>query len=104
MAVPETLEIYSQFKPDVIIMDYKLIGGNPMDVLEALKLETVHPLVIVLTDNFYPQIAKQYIQGGAGYVFDKSTELEKIPKVLMNYSQTSLVAVKTQRGKMKDSN
>ena len=80
--VPQTIEIYYEFKPNVIILDYKLIGGNSMDLLEILKKENSKPVVIILADTAYKEIKRQCLHAGANYVFDKSDKFGKINDVL----------------------
>ncbi len=87
MNVPEIIDTYLLFHPDVVILDYKLIGGNSMDVLETIKLHNINPLVIVLTDSFYPRIKEQCLDLGAQYVFHKSLDIEKIPEVISDFNE-----------------
>ncbi len=87
MNVEETIEAYSLFEPDAIILDYKLIGGNSMDVLETIKHEGRSPLVIVLTDSSNPGIKEQCLNLGAQYIFNKSKDIEKIPQVVSDFQE-----------------
>jgi len=90
--VPETIDTYSLFHPDVVILDYKLIGGNSMDVLETIKLHNINPLVIVLTDSSNPRIKEQCLDLGAQYVFNKSKDIEKIPEVVSDFQEYRKIA------------
>ncbi len=90
--VPETIDTYSLFHPDVVILDYKLIGGNSMDVLETIKLHNMNPLVIVLTDSSNPRIKEQCLNLGAQYVFNKSKDIEKIPEVVSDFQEYRKIA------------
>jgi len=92
MNVPETIDTYSLFHPDVIILDYKLIGGNSMDVLETIKHGSRNPLVIVLTDSNNSQIKEQCLNLGAHYVFNKSKDIEKIPEVVSDFQEYRKIA------------
>jgi len=80
--VQEAIESCMYCSPGAIILDYKLIGGNSMDVLETVKLNSSGPLVIVLYTSVYPQIKHQCLRTGANYVLDKSTEFDLIPELL----------------------
>ena len=92
MNVEETIEAYSLFEPDAIILDYKLIGGNSMDVLETIKHQGRSPLVIVLTDSSNPEIKKLCLNLGAKYVFNKSKDIEKIPEALGDFQEYRNIA------------
>ncbi len=87
MNVPETIDIYSICHPDVVILDYTLMGGNSMDVLETIKHGGRSPLVIVLTDSSNPEIKEQCWNLGAQYVFHKSLDIEKIPEVISDFHE-----------------
>ncbi len=87
MNVSEIIDTYSLFHPDAIILDYKLIGGNSMDVLETIKHEGRSPLVIVLTDSSNPGIKEQCWNLGAQYVFHKLLDIEKIPEVISDFHE-----------------
>jgi len=87
MNVSETIDTYSLFHPDVVILDYKLAGGNSMDVLETIKHQGRSPLVIVLTDSSNPEIKKLCLNLGAKYVFNKSKDIEKIPEALGDFQE-----------------
>jgi DNA-binding NarL/FixJ family response regulator len=81
-SAPEALEAIERSKPDAVILDIRMPGGNGIQVLEALKKSTVEPEVIVLTAFPYPQYRKKCLQAGAKYFFDKSSEFEQIAEVL----------------------
>jgi len=87
MNVPEIIDTYLLFHPDVVILDYTLMGGNSMDVLETIKHEGRSPLVIVLTDSSNPEIKEQCWNLGAQYVFHKSLDIEKIPEVISDFNE-----------------
>jgi DNA-binding NarL/FixJ family response regulator len=76
-----------KLKPDVVILDIRLIGGSGIDVLERIKREQPSPVVIMLTNYPYPQYRKKCKDLGAEYFFDKVTEIEKIVGVFENLIQ-----------------
>ncbi len=90
MNVSEIIDTYSLFHPDAIILDYKLIGGNSMDVLETIKHKGRSPLVIVLTDSANPEIKELCLNLGAQYVFHKLLDIEKIPVVVSDFKNTAI--------------
>ena len=67
-----------KLKPDVVILDIRLVGANGMNVLERIKKEQAPPVVIMLTNYPYPQYREKCRQLGAEYFFDKVTEIEKM--------------------------
>jgi len=83
-----------KLKPDVVILDIRLIGGDGMNVLERIKQEQPAPVVIMLTNYPYPQYREKCRQLGAEYFFDKVTEIESFVRVLkvlaQNFSQGEL--------------
>lgn len=76
-----------KLKPDVVILDIRLIGGSGIDVLERIKREQPSPVVIMLTNYPYPQYRKKCKDLGAEYFFDTVTEIEKIVGVFENLIQ-----------------
>ncbi|GAI28344.1 unnamed protein product, partial [marine sediment metagenome] len=52
--------------------------GNGIKVLEAIKKNLQSPKVIIFTNYPYPQYRKRYMDAGADFFFDKSTEFEKL--------------------------
>ncbi len=81
--VQEAIDMYHEFKPNTIVLDHKLIGGNAMDVLELTKKEIDQkPFIVLITDSLTPQIKQQCLHAGANYVFDKAIEFNEILEVL----------------------
>jgi DNA-binding NarL/FixJ family response regulator len=87
---PEALEAIRQSKPDAVILDIRMPGGNGIQVLEALKKSSMEPVVIVLTAFPYPQYRKKCLQAGAKYFFDKSTEFEQVAEVIEQLASASM--------------
>ena len=69
-------------KPDVVVLDISLPGGNGLQVLQAIKRERPAPLVIMLTNFAHEQYRQRCLKLGADYFFDKSREFEKVLEVL----------------------
>jgi DNA-binding NarL/FixJ family response regulator len=85
----DAVEAILKLKPDVVILDIRLVGGNGMKVLERIKKEEPSPLVIMFTNYPYPQYREKCRQLGAEYFFDKVTEMESFVKVLKVLAQDS---------------
>ena len=72
----QAIQDIRRLKPDVVLLDIRLDGGNGLQVLQQIKKQEKPPVVIVLTNYPYPQYRTRYLASGADYFFDKSTELE----------------------------
>ena len=58
--------------PQVVIMDVHLSGQDGLSLLRRLKCEIGVPVVVVMTNQYYPQYRLRCQQGGAGEFLDKS--------------------------------
>jgi len=85
----DAVEAIERLKPDVVILDIRLIGENGMNVLERIKKEHAPPVVIMLTNYPYPQYRKKCRELGADYFLDKVTEIASFVKVLKVLAQDS---------------
>ena len=79
---PEALEAIGRLKPDVVILDIRMPGGNGIQVLEVIKGNEAAPVVIMLTAFPYPQYREKCLKAGADYFFDKASEFSRVPEVL----------------------
>ncbi len=86
-AADEAIRSIKKLKPDVVILDLRMPGGNGIDVLTSIKKNSTPPVIIILTNYPYPQYRKKCIEAGADYFFDKSTDCEKVLKVLKKLTQ-----------------
>jgi DNA-binding NarL/FixJ family response regulator len=80
--VPGTLDGIRQVRPDVVILDIRMPGGNGIEVLRQVKKMAQAPKVIMLTNFAYSQYRKKCEEAGADFFFDKSTEFEELPQAL----------------------
>jgi len=78
----EAIEAIQRLKPDVAILDIRMPGDSGLQVLEVVKTDKAAPVVIVLTAFPYPQYRRKCLEAGAEYFFDKSSEFNRIAKVL----------------------
>ena len=70
-----------KLKPDVVILDIRLKGGNGISVLQELKRKVPSLIIIMLTNYPYPEYRRKCEELGADYFFDKVTDIEKITEV-----------------------
>jgi DNA-binding NarL/FixJ family response regulator len=85
----DAVEAILRLKPDVVILDIRLIGKDGVNVLERIKKERPPPVVIMLTNYPDPLYRKKCRELGAEYFFDKVTEIESFIKVLRTLAQDS---------------
>ena len=85
--VAEAIGSFQKLNPEVVILDIRMPGGSGIDVLREIKKGNQPPLVMVLTNYPYPQYHRKYIDAGADFFFDKSTEFEKVTEVLKQLKQ-----------------
>jgi len=78
----EALRAIRQLKPDVVILDMRMPGGNGIQMLEAIKKSAAAPVVIVLAAFPYPQYRQKCLEVGADYFFDKAIEFAQVVQVL----------------------
>jgi DNA-binding NarL/FixJ family response regulator len=86
-AAPAAISEIGRLKPDVVILDISIPGGNGMHVLAAIKAETPAPVVIMLTNFAHEQYRRRCFQLKADYFFDKSREFEKVLEVLQEITE-----------------
>jgi len=87
----ETLGSVDAFRPDVVILDSRIIERNGLHVLQEIKDSTTAPVVIVLSADPYPKYREVCRQSGADFFLDKDTEFHRVNKVLglLGYGQST---------------
>lgn len=78
----EALKFIKQHKPNAVILDIRMPGGNGIDVLQHIKQIDPSIKVIMFTNYPYSQYRKKCLESGADYFLDKSAEFNKIPEIL----------------------
>ncbi len=78
----QAIQQIRQTETDIIILDIRLRQGNGFQVLKALKKPGQPPTIIVLTNFAYPQYRKKFLEAGADYFFDKSSEFAQVPLIV----------------------
>jgi len=86
--IPELLEQIQRLKPDVVVLDIRMPGGNGIQSLEAIKKEPGSPIVIMLAMLPYPQYRKKCLEAGAEFFFDKATEFDLVMQALKQLRDT----------------
>ena len=78
----KAMEAIPKLKPDAVILGIPISGGNGIHFVKNIKEDKLAPIVMILTHYPYRQYRKKYMDAGADYFFDKSTEFEKVIEVL----------------------
>jgi len=81
---PDALDRIAKANPNLVILDIRLNSSTGFEVLREIKARTPGPTAIVLTNYPYPQYRTRYLQAGADYFFDKSTELDQAVGVIQS--------------------
>ena len=71
-----------QHRPDVVVLDISMPGGNGIDALQQIKSDCPEAQVIMLTNHSNDFYRKRCLGAGASFFFDKSHEFEKVSEVL----------------------
>jgi DNA-binding NarL/FixJ family response regulator len=80
--VAATLEALQVTKPDILILDIHMPGGNGLDVLAVAKATKPAPIVIMLTVGPRDEYQTESFMFGADYFFEKSSELRTMAEML----------------------
>ncbi len=64
--------------PDVVVLDVQLLGGQGLEVLQAVRAADPHVAFVVFSNNSQPAYRKRYLAAGAARFLDKSTEFDQL--------------------------
>ena len=85
----KAMEAIQRLKPDVVISGIPISGGNGIRLVKNIKKDKLATIVMILTHYPYRQYRKMYMDAGADFFFDKSTEFDQIIDVLKKLIQDS---------------
>jgi len=85
--VNKSINLIERLKPDIVIMDIKMPGGNGILALEIIKKIANPPIIIMFTNYPYLQYRKRCIDLGADYFFYKATEFENLIALIKDYAK-----------------
>jgi DNA-binding NarL/FixJ family response regulator len=84
----EAVERVEALKPDVVILDIQMPGGDGIVALEAMKKSRRgQPKIIVFTSYPYFQYRKRCLDAGADFFFYKALEFDKLIKLIRDLAQ-----------------
>ena len=93
--VPQAVCGIQKMRPDALILDLQMPGGNGLDVLRAVRADYPRLYVLICTNYPYPQYREECLTAGANFFLDKSAEFEKIPAILRELIQKEAKASPT---------
>jgi DNA-binding NarL/FixJ family response regulator len=73
-----SLDAIGQLKPEVVIIDMMLVGGEVARMVRSLKVECGVAVVIMNTNRHHPMYRQRCSEAGVDYFFDKSTEFRQL--------------------------
>jgi DNA-binding NarL/FixJ family response regulator len=85
---PGAINSIHKLDADPVIPDIRMPGGSQMDVLLKIKRNNQTLPVIALTDYPYRQHRRKYVEAGADFFFDRSTEFAKVMAVSRRLAQS----------------
>lgn len=71
-----------RLKPQVVVLDISMPGGNGLEVLESVQYDSHRPTIIVLTNFAHDRYRARCLELGADYFLDKLGEIEQVPAVI----------------------
>ena len=84
----EAVERVEALKPDVVILDIRMPGGDGIVALETMKKNRKgQPKVIVFTGYPYLQYRKRCMDAGADFFFYKALEFEQLIELIRDLAQ-----------------
>lgn len=78
----KALLMFSEHRPDLVLLDIELPGLNGLKVLEVLKRDHPSCRVVVLTTYAFAELRDHCTKLGADYFLSKSAEFDKLTAIL----------------------
>lgn len=69
-------------KPDVVVLDVQLDGGQGLEVLRAVRPVEPGIAFVVFSNNAGPAYRKRYLGAGAARFLDKSAEFDQLAQAV----------------------
>jgi len=79
---PEAMALFHAVRPEAIILDIQMPGGNGVDVLQTIRHSDRTCTVIMLTSYNSDYLRQRCLDRGADFFLDKATEFEQVLDVL----------------------
>jgi len=81
----EASGMFSEFSPDIILLDIHIPGDNGIKLLEKFKSLRPEVKIIMLTNYPYDHYRKKCVELGADYFFEKSVGMDQLVNVCDNF-------------------
>jgi DNA-binding NarL/FixJ family response regulator len=75
-------------RPDVVVLDVQLNGGQGLEVLRAVRLAQPDIAFVVFSNNSGPAYRKRYLGAGAVNFLDKTAEFDQLPQAVSAARET----------------
>ena len=79
-------DLIRKLKPDVVILDIRMPGGDGVELLIKLKKQMPDIKVIMLTNYNLFAYKQACLNAGAEYFLDKSNEFEKVVEICNSFA------------------
>ncbi len=80
----EGLDMVSLYRPDLVVIDFKLHDRIGMDIVKKIKQINPQSIVIVMTNYPYSAYRIRCMSLGADYFLDKSLEFSRVKDIAEN--------------------
>jgi DNA-binding NarL/FixJ family response regulator len=80
--IDTALELTAIHDPDAIVLDLQMPGRSALEALRLIRRLPSPPRVVVLSNQPHPSHRAACLRHGADFVFDKSTEVERVIEAL----------------------
>jgi DNA-binding NarL/FixJ family response regulator len=77
-----SLDAIGLLRPEVVILDMVLVGGEVARVVRTLKEQCGVGVVMMNTNRHHPMYRRRCNEAGVDYFFDKSTEFRRLVETL----------------------
>jgi len=79
---PEAVELACELKPQLILLDIRMAGGDGLDALQTLKAQQPHTAVVMLSSYENPTYMARAVAGGAAGYLLKGIERGELVRAL----------------------
>jgi DNA-binding NarL/FixJ family response regulator len=69
-------------KPDLLILDIRMPGGNSFSILKEIKTAIPSTIIMMITEYAFDLYRRKCLELGADYFFDKSMDTERLINVI----------------------
>ncbi len=74
----DAIRLVRELKPDTVSLNMRAHRRFGINILRNIKRAVPAPVVIMLTNKFYPDSNKGCVMDGVDFSFDKFTEMDKV--------------------------